>query len=156
MSKTYRFTTTETTARDIARAFFTFQLRRPNVLLTYALVVGFAFVMSIALKSRVYGVVYLILMFGLLPVLTIRRLASRFGALYPVGTELSTSFSDRELHLVTPLATSDMAYELFRMVRVQGSFVILRQKTGTVYFVLPRELFPDEQLAVMRARLARS
>ncbi|SRR6266568_2056892 len=153
MSKSYSFTTSETTASDMARAFFKFQLSLPSILIIYLSAFCVGIYIAVALRSVVYAIAYeMVTLFGL-PYLTYRKLRKRLQAIFVPGAKLSASFTDTTLHLSTPLATSDTAYSLFRKIIVQKEFVILRPKASSIYIILPRALFPDAELAALQAHI---
>ncbi len=154
MSKSYSFTSSETTAGDMARAFFKFQLRLPSILIIYLSAFCVGIYIAMALNSLVYGIIYEIVVLLALPYFSYRKLRNRLQATFAPGAKLSASFTDTALHLSTPLATSDTAYSLFRAVVVQKDFVILRPKASGIYIILPRALFPDDELAAMQAHVA--
>ncbi len=153
MSKSYSFTTSETTASDMARAFFKFQLRLPSILIIYLSAFCVGIYIAVALRSVVYAIIYEAVTLLGLPYLTYRKLKKRLQTTFVPGAKLSASFTDTTLHLSTPFATSDTAYSLFRKIIVQKEFVILRPKASGIYIILPRALFPDDELAALRARI---
>jgi hypothetical protein len=86
--------------------------------------------------------------FGDLP-----RLHRQFRQLAPAGTEFAVGFSATAMSLRTPLSVGRYDYSAFKSLDLSRDYVFLRSALGGTYFVLPRELFTDEDIACFRAGL---
>ncbi len=154
MSKARSFTITETTASDMARAFLRFQFRQPVVVVTYALMLIFSIYVGFAFHSLFYAVGYAVLAFVLLPWSRYKKLQQRFKIAFPVGSKITATLNTTELVLGMPQASSKIAYDVFRSAAEQGEFIVLRQRASKICVILPRPLFPGDDLEQLRSKLA--
>lgn len=89
-----------------------------------------------------------VLAFGDLP-----SLLRQFRQLAPTGAEFAVGFSATAMSLSTPLSVGRYDYSGFKSLDLSRDYVFPRSALGGTYFVLPRELFTDEDIARFRAGL---
>lgn len=85
---------------------------------------------------------------------TVRRYANATSSWAPPGAELRTGFGPDRIAIKTALAEAQLGYHTFSRLSVHDGAVILKQGRQQVYNVLPVELFPDDVLMSLRARIA--
>ncbi|WP_344148313.1 YcxB family protein [Nocardioides koreensis] len=81
------------------------------------------------------------------------RLRRQLRKLAPPGTEFAVGFSSTAMSLRTPQSVGQYDFSAFKSLELSGNYVFLRGALGGTYFVLPRTLFTDEDIARFRAGL---
>lgn len=149
------FTADTKTARTMTWATWRLAHRRATTWWYYATAIGspaFLWVSGvIGMRWAVVGGASLVSVFafGDLP-----RLRRQFRQLAPTGAEFAVGFGATAMSLRTPLSDGRYGYRAFKSLDLSRDHVFLRSALGGSYFVLPRELFTDEDIARFRAGLA--
>ena len=143
------FVADEATASGMARAVFRVQQTTKEFVFIYAAaplagVVGW-------LVTGFWGwLIAAPVGLAILPVATLRGLTKQFRSLIPSGTRLETEFRATTTTIRSPTATAAIVLTAMGELRPVGDFVVFHETNSRVYNALPRELFPDEELARLR------
>ncbi|MDJ1114315.1 hypothetical protein [Microbacterium dauci] len=144
----------------LAGAYLRWMLRRPVWLVIEAAAVILLFVaagLAVATSDAtllVLVALWDVLVLGIL-LWTYLLTRSNIRRAYPVGSTIGVRVGDDELHMTSPLGTSSIRFSAFRDAITVGDAVLLTTRSrGTGVPVLPRILFPDQELARLRDRIA--
>jgi hypothetical protein len=142
-------------AKDVVR----FQMTRPLSLVMWgAVTLGVVSVIILAVldpnwvaeNAWLLGLMtFAVLFFLVMTAVQVRR-SIRLGM--PVGTEVSVSVSDGELHASTALGRSDIPIDQLSKVHLAGSVVMVRPKGSPAWAMIPRATLDDSELAALTAR----
>jgi hypothetical protein len=76
-------------------------------------------------------------------------------AIAPAGHRLETVFAPDSLVIVLPSSTVELRWSCIAAIRVVGDFVTFTQEGQKTFTILPREVFPDEEVDRVRGLIAR-
>lgn len=149
--------------RGMTREATTYTLSRPLVVLAYAALAGaFAFnAVSLARtepESARAGTLaftlFLLAAFAVVSLVYVRAAAKRaIASTAPVGSTVRATVGAERMLLVTRRGASDLAYSSFRGMRVGRHALLLRVRDVSGIVAVPRALFDDADVALLRSRI---
>ena len=148
------FTADTKTAETMTWATWRLAHRRASTWWYYAAAVGSSALLSatgvIDMRWAVLWGTSLVSVFEFGDLKSLRR---QFRQMAPAGTVFAVGFTASAMSLRTPLSVGRYDYSAFKSLDLSRDYVFLRSALGGTYFVLPRQLFTDEDIARFRAGL---
>jgi hypothetical protein len=159
----YTWTATSTSAREATRAFFRYVVERPRFYvgaagywvglsaLWYVVFDGDSTTWSRLFWAPIFGLVTTIVLFGafisLLFALNLKRMRLRIQE----GNIMESGFGEGVVRVRGPLSDRVLAASGIDWVRESGDWLLVRERGVPLIEVWPRALFPDPELARLRA-----
>jgi hypothetical protein len=155
------FVSGEGYARHAANAFMAFQLGRPLVWVQIALPLILIPLLSTALGSHPFslpialGVDVVIIVANVISWVTRRRrLIYQLSNSAIAGARRELSMTESTISIQTGDALAQSPYRQFESAETHGDFVFIRVRGSSIRSIVPRELFTEESLAFLRAKIA--
>jgi len=148
------YTADEQTIPRLTKGFLSFYYSQARVRAVYALFIVLLAFNSAVGQSATLGInVALVVYMVLLPVMIYRNTKRALRIWASPGMSMHTVVGSDSLTISTQQATSEVKFSAFRQLAVRGDCVILRQANTRIYNILPRQLFPDNSLVILRQHI---
>ena len=147
---------------NAAKTFYLYTFTRPVYLTVISVMsIGSAVFFAVSFgedfgypTAAVIGLVAFPLAFWLVIVVAQRKLRSQLRTQLPIGSVLSSGFTDHSVALRVPTSSAVTEFSTFEKLIERPGLVLLKHRGSPIHQVLPAGLFGQENLEAIRLSIA--